>query len=111
MSRFRPAGGPPTRVSLDDATIDAIADRVADRVVARLQRVEAAASADAALAQAAMGSGGVSLSPELMRGLVRMVMDNLSAPDTGSVVDNLRGIGVLHPDGGLPLHQESARKG
>lgn len=108
MSRFRPAGAP--RLTLDDATLDALADRVADRVLARLEArgVLDPDPGETALAQAARAGGQVKLSPELMRGLVGMVMDSLAAPDTGSVVSTLQGLGVMHApdDGGLPLHEE-----
>jgi hypothetical protein len=97
-----------TRLVLDDATLDKLADRIADRVVARMSAPKP--EAEAALAQAAMGNGNVSLSPELMRGLVRMVMNNLAEPDTGAVVDNLRTLGVLESDGGLPLQHDTVRK-
>ena len=116
MSKFRPhatARG----LAFDDATLDALADRVADRVIQKLEArgvLDPVAPEETAITRAATNGGSTSLSPELMRGLVRMVMDNLAAPDTGSVVRNLQGLGMMHPDdGGLPLHQDSLgpRKG
>lgn len=113
MSKFRPHAIP-RGVALDEATLDALADRVADRVIQKLEARGVLDAGDTAITRAATEGGSTSLSPELMRGLVRMVMDNLAAPDTGSVVHNLRGLGIMHPDdGGLPLHQDSLgpRKG
>ena len=111
MSRFRP-NAVPTRIALDDATIEKLADRIATKVLARLDPPPAprAEDVESALAAAAAQNGSVSLSPELMRGLVRMVLDNLSGPDTGAVVENLRGLGVLADDGGLPLQTDTLRK-
>lgn len=109
MSKFRPHAIP-RGIAIDDATLDALAERVADRVIRKLEDrgvIDRPSPADTAIARAATDGGNVNLSPELMRGLVRMVMDNLAAPDTGSVVRNLQDLGVMHTnDGGLPLHQD-----
>ena len=113
MSKFRPHAIP-RGVALDDATLDALADRVADRVIQKLEARGVLDPAETAITRAATDGGSTNLSPELMRGLVRMVMDNLAAPDTGSVMRNLQGLGVMHPgDGGLPLHEDpiGPRKG